>query len=99
MSRKYKFHNSEGLYFVPFAVANWIDVFTRWISKDVLMDGLQYCTDHKGLRVHAYVLKTNHVHLIISKTSTAIIYIANTVRKEHHLKFLQKVPKIISDNR
>jgi hypothetical protein len=29
MSRKYKFHNPEGLYFVSFAVVNWKDIFTR----------------------------------------------------------------------
>ena len=29
MSRNYKFHHPEGLYFVSFAVVNWIDVFTR----------------------------------------------------------------------
>ena len=29
MSRNYKFHNAEGLYFVSFAVVGWLDVFTR----------------------------------------------------------------------
>ena len=31
MSRKYKFHNKEGLYFVSFATVYWLDVFTRQI--------------------------------------------------------------------
>lgn len=29
MSRNYKFHNPEGVYFVSSAVVEWIDVFTR----------------------------------------------------------------------
>ena len=29
MSRNYKFHNPEGLYFISFAVVDWLDVFTR----------------------------------------------------------------------
>ena len=29
MSRNYKFKNPEGVYFVSFAVVEWIDVFTR----------------------------------------------------------------------
>jgi hypothetical protein len=29
MSRKYKFYEKEGAYFVSFATVNWIDVFTR----------------------------------------------------------------------
>ena len=29
MSRNYKFHNPEGVYFVSFAVIEWLDVFIR----------------------------------------------------------------------
>ena len=29
MSRKYKFYEKNGAYFVSFATVNWIDVFTR----------------------------------------------------------------------
>lgn len=70
MSRKYKFHNPEGIYFVSFAVIHWIDVFTRRVYKDILIESLQHCIDKKGLIVHAYVIMTNHVHLIISKRKT-----------------------------
>lgn len=38
MSRNYKFHNPEGLYFVGFAVVGWLDVFTRNEYKDILID-------------------------------------------------------------
>ncbi|MFC4634425.1 hypothetical protein ACFO3O_10940 [Dokdonia ponticola] len=43
MSRNYKFHNPEGLYFVSFAVVNWLDVFTRNQYKDILIDSLSFC--------------------------------------------------------
>ena len=65
MSRKYKFHNPEGLYFVSFAVKEWIDVFTRNEYKDILLDSLRYCQKNKGLEIFAWCLMTNHVHLII----------------------------------
>ncbi len=42
MSRKYKFRNPDALYFVTFATVNWIDVFTRRIYKDILVDSLNY---------------------------------------------------------
>jgi hypothetical protein len=29
MSWKYKFHTPDGVYFIPFAVQGWVDVFTR----------------------------------------------------------------------
>lgn len=29
MSRKYKFGEKDGAYFISFATVNWIDIFTR----------------------------------------------------------------------
>jgi hypothetical protein len=36
MSIKYKFNDSEALYFVTFSVVGWVDVFTRNVYKDLL---------------------------------------------------------------
>ncbi|TWJ00773.1 hypothetical protein JN11_02032 [Mucilaginibacter frigoritolerans] len=43
MSRKYKFANKEGLYFVSFATVNWIDVFIRPEYNEIIIDSLTYC--------------------------------------------------------
>ncbi|MBS4057084.1 MAG: transposase [Bacteroidales bacterium] len=70
MSRKYKFYNPEGTYFVSFAVQGWVDVFTRNQYKDILLEGLVYCQHNKGLEIFAWCIMTNHVHLIIRATKT-----------------------------
>ena len=64
MSRNYKFHNPNGVYFISFAVVNWLDVFTRNEYKNILIDSLHYCQREKGLEVFAWCIMTNHVHLI-----------------------------------
>jgi REP element-mobilizing transposase RayT len=64
MSRKYKFHNPDGTYFVTFAVQGWVDVFTRNQYKDILIETLTYCIHHKGLEIFAWCIMTNHVHLL-----------------------------------
>lgn len=64
MSRNYKFHNPEGLYFVSFAVVEWLDVFTRNEYKDILIDSLTYCQEHKGMEIFAWCIMTNHMHLV-----------------------------------
>ncbi len=66
MSRKYKFHNPEGLYFISFATVYWIDVFIRNEYKNILIDSWKYCQKNKGLKIHAWVIMTSHVHMIIS---------------------------------
>ncbi|WP_405326270.1 REP-associated tyrosine transposase [Leeuwenhoekiella sp. LLG6367-2.1] len=64
MSRNYKFHNPEGLYFVSFAVIEWLDVFTETIYNNILLDSLSYCQTHKGMEIIAWCIMTNHIHLI-----------------------------------
>ncbi|QAA80559.1 transposase [Aequorivita sp. H23M31] len=64
MSRNYKFHNPEGLYFVSFAVVEWLDVFTRNEYKDILLQSLSFCQKEKGMEIIAWCIMTNHVHLV-----------------------------------
>ena len=49
MSRNYKFHNPEGIYFVSFAVVEWIDVLSREEYKNIIVDSLNYCQKEKGM--------------------------------------------------
>ena len=65
MSRKYKFCNPEGVYFVSFAVQSWVDALTRSEYKDILIVNLDFCQKNKGLEIFAWCIMTNHVHLII----------------------------------
>jgi len=51
MNKKYKFLNSNGVYFVSFAVVYWIDVFTRPAYFDVLEKSIRYCRQEKGMEL------------------------------------------------
>ncbi len=62
----HKIINQTGLHFLTFTVVGWVDVFTREIYKKVLVDSLKYCIAHKGIKLHAYVIMSNHVHIIVS---------------------------------
>lgn len=58
--------NPEGLYFITFATVEWIDVFTRQEYREILIASLDFCTKEKGLRLFAYVIMSNHLHLIVA---------------------------------
>ncbi len=64
MSRNYKFHNPEGVYYVSFAVVDWLDVFTRADYKNILLESMEFCQKEKGMEIFAWCIMTNHVHLI-----------------------------------
>ena len=53
ISQNYKFTNSEGLYFVSFAVVGWLDVFTRNEYKDLLLENLEFSEKSKGMEIDA----------------------------------------------
>lgn len=62
----YKIRNEQGVYFVTFAVVEWVDVFTRKDYCSILLDSLSYCQREKGLELRAWCIMSNHVHLIFS---------------------------------
>jgi len=69
MSRKYKFQNESGIYFISFATVYWIDVFIRQEYFAVLEDSIDYCRKEKGMEVFAYCFMPSHLHLIFRSTN------------------------------
>ncbi len=65
MSRKYKFLDQRQAYFVSFATVHWVDVFTRNVYCDHVVDSLKYCQNEKGLILYAWCIMPSHVHLIM----------------------------------
>jgi putative transposase len=60
----YPIRDQQALYFLTFTVVEWLDVFTRPLYKDIIIDSLRYCQQRKGLELFAYCLMSNHLHLI-----------------------------------
>ena len=56
---------TQELYFTTSTVVDWMDVFTRPVYKHIIVESLRYCQQHKGLDIYAWVLMTNHLHMII----------------------------------
>ena len=65
MSKGWKIQNPDGIYFITFAVIEWVDVFSRKLYKDEVIKSIQYCQENKGLELFAWCIMTNHVHLLI----------------------------------
>jgi REP element-mobilizing transposase RayT len=94
MSRKYKFHNKEGLYFVSFATVYWMDVFVREEYVNVLTDSLSYCRDNKGMEIYAWCILSSHVHLVFRAKNNN----PGDLLKEFKTYTSKKLQKLINDN-
>ncbi len=64
MSRKYKFGEKSGAYFISFSTVNWIDVFTRDIYFSCIIESLDFCRKNKGMELYGYCIMPSHIHLI-----------------------------------
>ena len=56
---------SDKAYFITMTVVDWIDVFTRQNHREAIIESLKYCQNKKGLIIYAYVIMSNHIHMII----------------------------------
>lgn len=64
MPSKYKFSDHQDVHFISFAVVQWVDALSRPQYKDIVIDSLRYCQQKKGLILYAYVIMSNHIHLM-----------------------------------
>lgn len=71
----------DGIYFLTLSVINWIDVFTRPIYRNIIIDSLKYCCQYKGLDLYAYVIMSNHIHLIASTPGQHLGHIIGDFKK------------------
>jgi putative transposase len=100
MSTKYKFNDPEGIYFVSFAVVGWIVVFTRQVYRDILLESLIFCRKEKGLMIHAWLIMSNHVHLIISrKGNQKLEDIMRDMKKYSAYRILKEIKESSTESR
>ena len=46
MSRKYKFNDKNGVYFISFSTVYWIGVFVRDCYFETMISALNYCREN-----------------------------------------------------
>lgn len=61
---RYEIQDQFGYYFLTLTVVYWIDIFTRSQYRDVIVDSLNYCVKEKYLELNAWVIMSNHIHLV-----------------------------------
>jgi len=61
---RYKIYEPTSPHFMTCTVLNWIPLFTRQESVDILLDSLEYLRRNDNLKLYAYVILENHLHLV-----------------------------------
>ena len=64
MGIAYQIRDQERIYFMTFQVVGWADIFTRMVYRDILIETMEYYQKNKGLLIFAYVIMSNHMHVV-----------------------------------
>ena len=99
MSERYKIIDSSIPTFVTLTIVDWIDLFMRRRYMQVLDESLTYCIEHKGLKVHAYVYMTSHLHFIISSEGEELQNILRDFKKFTSKKLIETIKEIPESRR
>jgi REP element-mobilizing transposase RayT len=88
VSTAYKI-SGDGLYYLTFQIVGWVDIFTRKIYRDIVIESLQYCQQYKGLFLYAYVIMSNHIHLLAQSETGDLSGIIRDFKNNTSKKFLE----------
>ncbi len=91
MAEAYRIKDQDALYYCTITTIDWIDIFTRKIYKDILVDSMNYCIQNKGLEIYAFVIMSNHLHFIISSNKEPISNIIRDFKKFTAKQIIEKI--------
>jgi REP element-mobilizing transposase RayT len=94
MTAGYQINDQEGVYFLTFQIVDWIDVFTRQIYRDIIIDSLNYAIKNKNLQLFAFVIMSNHVHLIVQSENGQLSGTVRDVKKFTCKKIIETIQSI-----
>lgn len=61
----YVIRDAFATHFVTFTICGWIDIFSRKDYRDIVIASLKYAQAQNQLILNAYVIMSNHIHLIV----------------------------------
>ncbi|MDA3952428.1 MAG: transposase [Bacteroidales bacterium] len=65
MSQGYQIKDQSAAHYVTLQIVQWVDIFSRKIYRDIVIDSLKYCQKEKDLEIYAFVIMSNHIHLLV----------------------------------
>lgn len=65
----YHINDQGAIHFVTLTVVDWVDVFSRQIYRELVIDSLRFCQKNKGLELYGFVIMSNHIHMVVQSNS------------------------------
>lgn len=99
MGDSYQIRDQEGLYFITCQVVGWVDVFSRQLYRDEIIESLRYCMENKGLQLYSYVIMTNHLHMIIRSSDGRLSDVIRDFKRYTSNKIMSDIDENMEESR
>lgn len=96
---EYRKTSPDDLYFVTLTITGWIDLFSRKIYKDIIVQNLQYCQQKQQLEIFCYVIMTNHIHLICRRLDNDLNELLGRFKSYTSKQLLKEIENSIDESR
>ncbi|CAA6815565.1 MAG: Transposase and inactivated derivatives [uncultured Sulfurovum sp.] len=68
---RYKIYEPIHPHFLTCTILNWLPIFTRKESVEIIIQSLKHLQKEENLKLYAYVILENHIHLIAQSDDIA----------------------------
>lgn len=69
---RYKIHEPTQPHFITCTILNWIPIFTRVETTNIIFNSLKYLQKEDNLKLYSYVILENHLHLLVSSNDIGL---------------------------
>lgn len=94
MSTGYQIKDPNALHFLTFQIVDWVDIFTRKVYKDIMIESFRYSIENKGFQVFAYVIMSNHIHLIANSSKGLLSETIRDIKKYTSRRIVETIHEI-----
>ena len=91
MSERYKVVDDSIPTFITLTLIDWVDLFVKPQYTSILDDSLNFCREMKGLRIHAYIYMTSHIHLIVTSVQQPVKSILRDFKSHTAKQIIQTI--------
>ena len=91
MKEGYIIRDQAKAHFITMTVVDWIDVFSRKIYRDIVVDSFNYCIKNKGMILYGFVIMSNHIHMIIQSKDEKLTELIRDFKKFTAKTILDKI--------
>lgn len=93
----YAIRDQFATYFLTLTVCGWMDLFSRKVYKDIVIDAFKYAQNQNQLILYAYVIMSNHIHMIAAANERQNKGLSDIIRDFKKFTHHEIIPVIESE--